>query len=102
MMKAGGGALFRRDKKTGNQPDWTGDLEITRDAVRALVDDAQNGRELKLKIAAWQKTGPKAGTFFGISLSYNDEQDQDRNAGRQETQGRSSDGRNNFDDDIPF
>lgn len=48
------GALFASEKKTENQPEMTGTLNIGED---------------KLRLAAWKKTGAKAGDFLSIRVS---------------------------------
>jgi uncharacterized protein (DUF736 family) len=52
------GALFKNDKKESeNQPDFTGSLDL---------DD--KGEE-RLRLAAWAKTGEKAGKYLSVSVS---------------------------------
>ena len=51
--KVNTGAIFKNDKKQGNQPDYRGKVNV-------------NGKEME--VALWVKQG-KAGSFFSASFS---------------------------------
>ena len=51
-------ALFVNEKKEGKQPDFTGSVNLTKEA-----------KGPKLRLAAWKKVGEKAGEYLSISIS---------------------------------
>lgn len=51
-------ALFVNEEKTGKQPDFTGSVNLTKEA-----------KGPKLRLAAWKKTGAKAGEYLSVSIS---------------------------------
>ena len=84
-----GGALFiNRNKTNDKQPDLSGDVEITMDTLKALVDLAKKNQPLKMRMAGWVKEG-KSGKFFSIQLSDNKQQEKPKPKVA-------------FEDDIPF
>lgn len=84
-----GGALFiNRNKTNDKQPDLSGDVEITMDTLKALVDLAKKNQPLKMRMAGWVKEG-KSGKFYSIQLSENKQQEKPKP-------------KMAFDDDIPF
>lgn len=84
-----GGALFiNRNKTNDKQPDLSGDVEITMDTLKALVDLAKKNQPLKMRMAGWVKEG-KSGKFYSIQLSENKQQDRPKPKPA-------------IDDDLPF
>lgn len=85
-----GGALFiNRTKTNERSPDLSGDVEITMETLKALVEMAKNNQPLKMKMAGWVKEG-KSGKFYSIKLEENKQQDKPKP-------------KPSFDDsDIPF
>ena len=57
------GSLFTNDRKEGNQPDYTGYIEVTGAQLRRLVELGKSGHEVKLQVSAWHKTA-KSGTEY--------------------------------------
>ena len=83
-----GGSLFiNRNKEKESMPDLSGDVEITMDLLKYLVEKAKKGEDLKMRAACWVREG-KNGKFYSLQLS---EQ-------RPKMQPKAS----VFDDDIPF
>lgn len=84
-----GGALFiNRNKTNDKQPDLSGDVEITMETLKALVDLAKKNQPLKMRMAGWVKEG-KSGKFYSIQLSENKQQDRPKPKPA-------------IDDDLPF
>ena len=85
-----GGALFiNRNKTNEKQPDLSGDVEITMETLKALVELAKKNQPLKMRMAGWVKEG-KSGKFYSIQLSENKQQERPKPKAP------------SFDDDIPF
>lgn len=83
-----GGALFiNRNKTKDSLPDVSGDVEISMDLLRVLVELAKKNEPLKMRMAGWVKEG-KNGKFYSIQLSENKQQIKPKAPA--------------FDDDIPF
>lgn len=58
------GALFVNKKKTkDNQPDFRGELTLSKALLRELVEMVKAGKEAKLSLATWNKTS-KAGNQY--------------------------------------
>jgi uncharacterized protein (DUF736 family) len=59
-----GGALFANDRKTNDkQPDYRGNLEISVDLLKLLVEQHKGGEKISMDVAGWKKTS-KSGTMF--------------------------------------
>lgn len=70
-----GGALFINRNKTNEKgPDLSGDVEISMDTLKTLVELAKKGEPLKMRMAAWVREG-KSGKFYSVSLSENKQQE---------------------------
>jgi hypothetical protein len=83
-----GGVLFpNRRKTTDKHPDMTGNLEISKDLLKELLEAAKAGKPIKMDVSAWSKTG-NSGKFLSLKASK-----------AWEKQAATSD---SFDDDIPF
>ena len=62
-----GGVLFHQDKKTNPKaPDYTGNLEISRDTLNHLVDMAKKEQPLKMQLSGWKKPTKNGGTFLSL------------------------------------
>jgi hypothetical protein len=55
------GNLFVNDYKVqgSKMPDFTGFLEITRDQIQDLIADGKAGKDVKIKLAAWEYPSKK-------------------------------------------
>ena len=85
-----GGALFINRNKTNEKgPDLSGDVEISMETLKMLVELAKKNEPLKMRMAAWVREG-KSGKFYSVSLSEN----------RQPA--KASPPKVEWDDDIPF
>ena len=60
------GVLFtNNNKKTPNQPDYTGDLELSDEVINDLVEQMSRGNpKPKLRLAGWKKTCKKTGATY--------------------------------------
>lgn len=86
-----GGALFINQNKTNEKaPDLSGDVEISMDMLKHLVDLAKRNQPLKMRMAAWVKQGQR-GKFYSVQLSENK---------KPEAQAQKKPGF--LDDDVPF
>lgn len=61
------GALFVRDKKSPNAPDYGGDLTIDGEVLDHILARAQRGEPVTLEIAGWQKQGRNGTRFISIN-----------------------------------
>lgn len=88
-----GGALFiNRNKSNERAPDLSGDVEISMDLLKVLVEAAKANQPLKMRMAAWVKEG-RSGKFYSISLS------EDKKGGAQPPAKKPS---LDLDDEVPF
>lgn len=87
------GALFtNKRKQKPNQPDYTGNLELSDEVVNDLVEQMSRGiTKPKLNLAGWKKTSKKDGSTF-LSLVGNKFEERQPQAAQPQ----------NLDDDIPF
>jgi hypothetical protein len=63
-----GGALFRNQSDNPKAPVYQGDITILKEDMRLLVEDAQAGKEVKIRIAAFKKEGRK-GPFLSLAVT---------------------------------
>jgi len=63
-----GGALFRNQSDNPKAPVYQGDITILKEDMRLLVEDAQAGREVKIRLAAFKKDGRK-GPFLSLAVT---------------------------------
>jgi len=83
-----GGVLFpNRRKTTDKHPDMTGNLEISKDLLKELLEAAKAGKPIKMDVSAWSKTG-NSGKFLSLKASKAWE--------------KPVAASNSFDDDVPF
>jgi hypothetical protein len=89
------GVLFTNDRKQkANQPDYTGDLELSDEVINDLVDQMSRGSSKpKLRLAGWKKTSKKTGKTFVSLLGSKFEERQQQAPQPQAAQ---------LNDDVPF
>ena len=63
-----GGALFRNQSDNPKAPIYQGDITILKEDMRLLVEDAQAGKEVKIRLAAFKKEGRK-GPFLSLAVT---------------------------------
>ena len=63
-----GGALFRNQSDNPKAPVYQGDITILKEDMRLLVEDAQAGKEVKIRLAAFKKDGRK-GPFLSLAVT---------------------------------
>jgi len=59
------------EKKTEKQPDWQGPGEITKGALKDLIDaykEFGEGDKLKLRCAGWSRVSKKGGTYNFVTI----------------------------------
>jgi uncharacterized protein (DUF736 family) len=62
-----GGALFANDRKTNDkQPDYRGNLEISVDLLKLLVEQHKGQGKINMDIAGWKKTSKSGTTFLSL------------------------------------
>jgi len=87
-----GGVLFQQDKKRSPKaPDYTGNLEISRETLNHLIAMAKKNEPLKMQLSGWIKPTRTGGTFISLSASKPYE--------KPESSGSPS---RDIDDEIPF
>lgn len=59
-----GGVLFlQNNKRSPKAPDYSGNLELSKEVFKYLLDEAKAGRPIKMDLAGWAKQ-TKAGRMF--------------------------------------
>jgi uncharacterized protein (DUF736 family) len=62
-----GGALFTNERKTSDKhPDYRGNLEIDRDLLKIMVEQAKAGEKINMDLAGWKKTSKSGSTFLSL------------------------------------
>lgn len=61
------GALFTREKKSPNAPDWGGDLEINGEVLDYILRCAERGEPVKIELSGWMKSGRNNTRFISIN-----------------------------------
>ncbi len=102
-----GGSLFTNDKKTKDvQPDYTGYLEIDRDTLDSLNDQARAGDTPKMDLSGWKKQARQSGkTFLSLQAKPPFKRDSGGGGGGRDSgrsSGGSSRGSQRSFDDAPF
>ena len=65
-----GGALFANDRKTNDkQPDYRGNLEISVDLLKLLVEQHKGQGKINMDISGWKKATKSGSTFLSIKAS---------------------------------
>lgn len=94
------GALFTNDRKTNpGQPDFTGNIVLSKELILFVTKEISAGREPKIAIKGWRKQS-KAGKSF-VSLAAEEPWDASKAASRPAPQ-RQEQQPSPFDDDVPF
>jgi len=90
------GALFSNTRKQKpNQPDFTGELELSDEVVSDLVSQMERGNtKPKLRMAGWRRQSKKGTKFISVVGSKFEE--------RQQQQQTQSNGFDDLNDDVPF
>lgn len=73
------GVLFSNERKQKpNQPDYTGNLELSDEVINDLVEQMSRGvKKPKLSLAGWKRTSQKNGkTFVSLNGSMHQESNQ--------------------------
>jgi len=61
----GSGALFTNtDKQKENHPDFRGNIEVSAEQIRKLIEMSKAGLEVKLQVAGWWRQAKSSGTTY--------------------------------------
>lgn len=64
------GVLFQNNKRSGeSSPSMTGNIELSKELLRELIELANNNEPIKFRVAAWTKEHPSAGKFLSLKVS---------------------------------
>jgi hypothetical protein len=79
------GVLFQNNKRTGdNSPVMTGNIELSKQLLKELIDLANNNEPIKFRIAGWSKEHPTAGKYLSLKASGSQEKAASKPKPRQE------------------
>ena len=68
------GAMFTREKRTQNSPDFGGDFSLDADVLAHVVECAKRGEPVKLRVSAWRKQTQNRGPMLTMEISVPTEQ----------------------------
>jgi hypothetical protein len=64
------GALFKvRDRKSDKHPALRGELTLTKDLLKEMVEEAKAGKPIKLSISAWNNTSKAGNQYISLQAS---------------------------------
>jgi uncharacterized protein (DUF736 family) len=62
------GVIFPNDNKDSEKhPDWRGHIEVTSAQIKKLVEMGRNGVDVKLQVAAWERTSQSGKDYMYLS-----------------------------------
>jgi hypothetical protein len=68
------GALFINSRKTAtNQPDFRGELTLSKALLKDLVERVKEGKEAKLSLAVWKKKSKAGNEYQSIAAQIHTE-----------------------------
>ena len=68
MSDSSKGALFvNTRRKSDNQPNFRGEVTLSKALLKELVEEVKKGNEAKLAIAAWEKKCKAGNTYLSLS-----------------------------------
>ena len=68
------GALFINNRKTAtNQPDFRGELTLSKALLKELVERVKEGKEAKLSLAVWKKKSKAGNEYQSIAAQIHPE-----------------------------
>jgi uncharacterized protein (DUF736 family) len=66
--REGGAFFFNNRKSNPNQPDYRGELRVTREVVMALQEQLQKGVQFPaIELAGWKKNSASGTTFISLN-----------------------------------
>lgn len=69
MTELSKGALFvNTRRKSDNQPNFRGEVTLTKAVLKELVDEVKKGNEAKLAVAAWERKSKAGNTYLSLSV----------------------------------
>lgn len=72
------GALFINNrKKAANQPDFRGELTLSKALLKELVERVKEGKEAKLSLAVWKKKSKAGNEYQSIAAQIHTEYKKD-------------------------
>lgn len=63
------GILFVNKAQNDKAPSFKGDIELSAEVVKFLVENLRAGKPAKLELAGWNKTSSKGTQFISLKLS---------------------------------
>lgn len=60
------GAIFQRPKTNDRQPDVGGEVTLSHDTLRGLIEFAKTGAPVKLELSGWKKVSGKGTQFISL------------------------------------
>jgi hypothetical protein len=86
------GVLWVNSKKTSDKhPDMTGSIEMDRSLLQELINQAKEGKDIKVDVSAWKKKKGNGEGFLSLTVKK-----------AWEKTGGDTRSKSNDDDDIPF
>lgn len=68
MSNKAKGALFVNDRReTEKHPHWTGNMDVSNELLRELVEVAKSGQPVKLRLAAWKSQSQKGMEYISVN-----------------------------------
>lgn len=63
------GILFANKKQSDKAPDFKGEVELSAEVVKYLIDNLKGGKPAKLDLAGWHRTSAKGTQFISLKAS---------------------------------
>ena len=62
--KTEGGLWLNSEKTKPNQPDKTGNLEVSREQLKGLIAMGKKGEKVRIKLASWDRKSKETGQHY--------------------------------------
>jgi hypothetical protein len=96
------GALFiNKRKQKENHPDQRGEITLSKELLRELVEMAKSGKEPKVAVAGWNKMSKAGNPYISLSVQPFVEYDKSKAAPKPAPAAKKQEDFND-DEDIPF
>jgi hypothetical protein len=102
---SGQGALFENTRRNkDSQPNFRGDLTLTKPLLKELVEMAKAGKEIKMSLSVWNKRARSGTEYMSIAaqayVEYKKDGDSDNR--RRDPEPEQEPQKDINDDDVPF
>lgn len=96
------GVMFPNDRKTSpNQPDFTGNVVLSRELIIYATREISQGREPKISLSGWKKTSNAGKGFVSLKVAEPWDANKQGQASVQPAR-QTAPQASPFDDDVPF